>query len=754
MKPIDLHIDGMTCSACSSRIERVLSRIPGVSAEVSLLEHRARITGLSIDDAIAAVRRAGYDAQPLEPRQRASGHLASTTASAHPTGLLQRVDFRLWVSVVCLPIMLIEMVAMAVGAHGWIHPLLQFALATLMQTFVAWPFYKSALRAITSASPNMETLVSIGTLTAYIWSVFAILGVFSQAELHSGLYFETSVIVIAMVRIGQSLERHARGQALSAIAQLTQLDASPVEYLDENSGQWSERHPDQIAIGALIRINPNQAISLDAVITEGQTEVDESSMTGESMPAVRHVGDTIYAGCVNLSGIITAKVIAGFQQSRRAQIGEKMLSALSSRAPIGALADRVAAIFVPTVLLIAIVTAAVHLAIGNTTAQSISYAVAVLVVACPCALGLATPAAIAAGLARSAQLGWFFRSADALQRAAEIDHVVFDKTGTLTSGRPSLIAIADGDSPSDRASRRFQHYSLDLAAPASGPWPNWLAAACAAEQGIEHPLAGAMLSYAAGRFMPRCTAIRHQPGQGVMGEITQGPHQGKIIRIGKPQWLLPAQAPQDLEQLYADASAVDISIDDRWAGRVWVSDSLRTDATTAINRLHQLGLQATIISGDRTLAVKRVSDALGGVHFLAQQSPEDKARQCDQWQREGQHVAMVGDGINDASALAHAHLGVGMASGATLTVESADLTISAGSPILDTIYSLEIAKAVIRRVKENLAFAFIFNIAAIPLAASGLLAPAVAGGAMALSSVAVVSNAVRLLKWKKPSSIV
>lgn len=734
---IDLHIEGMTCSACSSRIERVLSRLPGVTAEVSLLEHRARITGLSLDDAIAAVRRAGYDARPLGPslaRQRPATGPHPLDQDHAPRGI---EVFRLIFSQVALAIMLIEMAGMLSGHHGWVPAPVQFALALVMQTVVAWPFYQSALRAARGGSANMETLISIGSLAAFFGSVSVMVGGLTQEQGHGALYFETSVIVIAMVRIGKTLEQRARGQALSAIEKLTRLDPAEIAVREPETGQWVQLPPEAIRQGRQIRLLPNQAISLDAVITEGDTEIDESSMTGESMPVVKHVGDTIYAGCTNLSGTITATVSCDFSQSRRAQLGEKMLSALASRAPIGALADRIAGVFVPTVLILAGLTFLGHLFFDQPTSAAISSAIAVLVVACPCALGLATPAAIAAGLARAAQMGWFFQNARALQQASRIHRVVFDKTGTLTSGRPFLIGFADSESGAEDSQEK--------------PWPDWLAAACAAEQGVEHPLAGSLLSYAAGRPMPSCSDVHYVAGGGVRARIESGPFAGKSIRVGSATWISPSTPPQSVLGRYADVSAVDVAIDGQWSGRVWISDRPRHDAADGLAGLKKMGIQVSIMSGDREAAVQRIAESLGGIEFLAQLGPEEKAARLDAWRQSGDGVAMVGDGLNDASAMAHADLGIAMASGATLTVKSADLTLSTAAPIRDCAASLALAKNVLRRVKENLAFAFVFNIAAIPMAALGMLSPVIAGSAMALSSAAVIGNAVRLLRWKRPA---
>lgn len=731
---LDLHIEGMTCAACSSRIEKVLNKMPGVKAEVSLLEHRARVSGCSIDDAIAAVRRAGYDAWPAKPREHSAAHPAASGIE----------KFRLWFSVGALVIMLFEMMGMLSGRHITVPVSWQWGLATVMQTVIAWPFYASALRALRSGGANMETLISIGTLSAYLWSVAMMMNGMRDVEsdmqlAHGALYFETSVIVLAMVRIGRHLESRARGRALRALSELMQIDQSPVLTLDESTNQWQLKFPESIAPNSLIRITPGQPISLDALITDGETEIDESSMTGESLPVAKGVGSTVYAGCLNLSEEITAKVLARFESSRRAMIGERILSALSSRAPIAALADRIASVFVPVVLVVAALTATGHVAVGAALSDAVSHAVAVLVVACPCALGLATPAAIAAGLARGAQLGWLFRSADALQRAAEVDHVVLDKTGTLTSGRPKLVAIAGSN-----ASGMLMHTDLE-SVPTEQPWPDWLAAASSAERGIEHPLAGALLSYVAGKPMPRCHDVHHQPGQGVSAVIADGPFAGQTITVGKPK---PQTAYPELESLHPDASAVDVLINSRWHGRLWVADSMRPDAQRAIAALNKAEINAMILSGDRESAVGRAARLLGGIKAKGAQTPEDKAAMLDQFKRDGRRVAMIGDGINDASAMAHAHLGIAMASGANITLQTADITVSSKTPLLGSVQSLMLARATIGHVKENLVFAFAFNIAAIPLAAFGLLSPTVAGSAMALSSAAVVANAARVLNWK------
>ncbi|MFZ9480284.1 MAG: heavy metal translocating P-type ATPase [Burkholderiaceae bacterium] len=726
MESFDLHIEGMTCAACSGRIENALNKLSGVHAEVSLLEHRARVTGTDIDTAIGAIRRTGYDAWPMHPR---SASAATVTRSTFHLTSRPIDQFRLWVSVIGLAVMTAEMVGMLIDHHGRIPLAWQWGLATLMQTVVAWPFYQHASRAARAGTAIMDTLVSIGTLTAYGWSCAA-LAQMGPITWLSGppaggltLYFETSIVVLAMVTIGRSIEQRARRHALDALSQLITLDTAPVEVRSGGTGQWQALLPNQVNVGDHVRIPPNTAIRLDCVITEGQTEVDESAMTGESQPVVKSIGLPLFEGCTNLAGTVIAQVSARFSDSRRAKIGERLLSALGSRAPIAALADKIAAIFVPAVLLLAFATWLGYWWWTGRAQTGMIHAVAVLVVACPCALGLATPAAIAAGLARSAQFGWLFRSAEALQRAANIDHVVFDKTGTLTSGRPKVLAISTDD-----------------------PWPLWLAAAASAERGVEHPLAGALLSHAAGRPMPDVTAVHVHPGLGVSATILDpGSARALSLRVGQPAWI--NQAPTTIAHLHPDASAVDVEMNGTWAGRIWLADTLRDDAPAAIDRLAHQGITSEILSGDREPAVQRIAQALAISTASGETSPEQKATCLDRYGAQGRHCAMVGDGINDASAMAHAHLGIAMGSGANLTLETADLTISSQRSLIGVADSLALAQSVMRRVKENLFFAFAFNTLAIPMAVTGKLSPAIAGAAMALSSSLVMINAARLRRW-------
>ncbi len=731
---IDLHIEGMTCAACSTRIERVLNKIPGVVAQVSLIEHRARISGLTVDDAIAAIRRAGYDAWPSKPTTQSPDAASMGTKTGRGLEL-----FRLWLSGFGLFVMGIEMVAMLQGRHGLVPIPFQWIIATLMQTIVAWPFYRSAWRALRSRSANMETLISIGSLAAYFWSVALWIGLVghdtTETAGHGIFYFESSVVVLAMVHIGKRLEQRARQQALDALAKLTEISTAPVSRWDSVLSNWQLIDPSMIQIGDRLRLQPGEAIHVDGLITEGTTDIDESSMTGESMPVSKSTGDSVYAGCINTSGTITIKATSRLDSSRRAQIGQRLLNALSSRAPIAALADRIAFWFVPAVLVIALVSGLAHFLLGSSFSTALGITVAVLVVACPCALGLATPAAIASGLARATHFGWLFKSAEALERAAKIDYVVFDKTGTLTSGRPVVIALFDPQTGLTRVTAQ------------NSPWPDWLAAAAAAERGIEHPLAGALLSYAAGRPMPAIRASEQIPGKGVTATLDQSAeHQ---VMVGSPDWIASLYAGS-APDVFPDAMAIDVVVNQQWQGRCWIADHLRADAAEGVAQLRDRHVSVEILSGDRDASVARIADELGGIPYVAKATPELKSERLDHHRDSGRHVAMVGDGFNDATAMAHATLGIAMANGARLTLETADLTMTSRTPVLAAAQSLLFAKTVMRRVRENLGFAFGFNLLAIPLAMTGLLSPSIAATAMALSSTAVMTNAARLLRWAPP----
>ena len=790
---IDLQIEGMTCAGCVARVAKAVEKIPGARAEVSLLEHRARIYGADLDAAVGAIRRAGYAASPFAPTQpppRVGPHaraslrddtipgeiLCGDTALAQEGAAVQSVGpegttpshltvggiaaLPTVVAVIALIVMVFEMGAMIIGspelsegadalrgtqaathgAHGLVPLAIQALLATIMQLWIGAPIAYTGLRSVAHGRASMETLILLGTGTAYLWSMAVWLG-----GDPGPVYFEASVVVIGMLHLGQKLQARAQARTLAALAPFLQEPVVTALRLQDTEATLAAIQPDrvsaipasQLRAGDRIWVGPDSRLPCDGRILEGSSEFDEAGLTGESLPAARGVGDRLVGGAMNLLAPIILQVEGNPEDWRHARLREQMQSALASRAPIAAWADRVAAVFVPFVAITAALNLVGQSLWGPGFAIALERTIALLVIACPCALGLATPMAVATGLARAAQHGWLFRSATSLQRAAELTQLVFDKTGTLTEGRPRLVGIASAA----MAPRPVQ----------AEDFPDWLALATAAQEGNPHPIAGAFWSHAAGRPTPALAAPPEVSlGLGVEAMAAQG-----HVLVGRSTWVAGflgerqdtiSPGPQDSQ--WPGASEIDVAVNGQWAGRLWAADALKADAAEAIAALRAQGLRVSLLSGDRVEAVTPIAHALGfeEAQALASQHPEEKATQLRQWQLAGQSVGMVGDGMNDVAAMAQADLAIALSAGASLTLKTADVTLTNSQKLLAVPEMLAFAKRVKRRIMENLVFAFGFNLLALPMAAMGLLPPALAGAAMALSSLAVVTNALRLLK--------
>lgn len=773
---LDLLIEGMTCAGCVARVVKAIEKIPGAQAEVSLIEHRARVTGTDLEAAVAAVRRAGYAASPassvsptntpdgISPRAPGIGDLAGTVPTPTRASPISEKGF--WqdswesrVAALALAIMLVEMGGMAVGAgHGLVPLWLQAVLASLLQFWIGAPIARRGIRSVLVGRASMETLILLGTATAYLWSMGVWLGphflpLFSVASsslsaLGQGpIYFEASVVVLAMMHLGQQLQARAQARTLAALAPFLEEASSPVVRLgpqQPNLASVLSEPPERLEActaqalrnGDRVWLAAGLAVPCDGVILEGSSEFDEAGLTGESLPVTKGVGDRVIGGTRNISEAIIVRVDGDPDQWRQSQLRDQMLSALASRAPIAEWADKVAAVFVPIVALLAVTNLGAQSFWGPGFAVALERSIALLVIACPCALGLATPMAIATGLARGAQRGWLFRNAASLQKAAELQRVVFDKTGTLTEGRPRLVGIT--------ASNRSPRTIL------KEDFPPWLAAAVTAQDGNPHPLAGAFWSHAAGRPIPLASMEPVVlPGQGVIAQTTAGE-----VFVGKPAWVaqqLNEEAPPNPgadTSPWRSASQIDVAIDGVWQGRVWAQDTLKADAPETISRLAGLGIASALLSGDHEEAVKAAAASIGIAPTAVAwgQSPEDKAQRLKAWQSQAEKTAMVGDGVNDLAAMAQADLAIALSAGASITLRTADITLTNSQRLLSVAELIVFCKKVRQRIIENLAFAFGFNVLALPLAASGSLSPAIAGAAMALSSVAVVSNALRLLK--------
>ena len=713
---INLQIDGMTCQACASRIEKVLNKKDFVAnASVNFAGETAQV---EYDDA---------QTTPEELMQiiQKTGYQAALKTSALPemqpeNANLWRSHWRTWLLLILAAPFMLGMVGMLFGVHTLMPPAwLQIALASIVQLWLAIPFYKSAIASVRGGLANMDVLVSIGTLAIYLYSI----GMMLAGHPVHHVYFEAGVMVIAFVSLGKFLEERTKRGSLNSLGLMMQLTPRQVTVLRGN--QWQPEKLENVQIGDTLRAVQGERIAADGVVLSGEAWADESHLTGESQPVYKTAGSKVLAGSI-LSGSVDYRAE---QLGSNTLLGD-MMNALSdaqgSKAPIARLADKVAAVFVPTVLSIAALTfIATWLFTGSAT-KALVHAVAVLVVACPCALGLATPAAIMAGMGVAVRHGVWFKNAAAMEQAGHIDTVVLDKTGTLTQGKPDIAAIWTAPNISE---------------------DTLLQAAAAVEQHAAHPLAKAIVSHAAERgiAIPTATQPETEAGAGLQAQV-----EGiGLVKVGKPDFTnfrLPETITDDIWQI---ASLVAVSINGAAAGAFALADPLKADSAEAIKRLHAHGIHVYILSGDNAATVSHIAAQLGiaSSHAHGNQSPRSKADFIAQLKAQGRSVAMVGDGINDAPALALADVGFAVRGSTDIAEHSADAVLVRQSvnQLADGIF---IARETLKNIKQNLFFAFIYNILGIPLAAFGLLTPVIAGAMMAMSSVSVLGNALRLKKFQ------
>ena len=729
---INLQIDGMTCQACASRIEKVLNKKDFVAnASVNFAGETAQV---EYDDA---------QTTPEELMQiiQKTGYQAAIKTTALPemqpeNANLWRNHWRTWLLLALAAPFMLGMAGMLFGSHALILPAwLQIALASIVQLWLAVPFYKSAIASVRGGLANMDVLVSIGTLAIYLYSI----GMMLAGHPVHHVYFEAGVMVIAFVSLGKFLEERTKRGSLNSLGLMMQLTPRQVTVL--RGTQWQPEKLENVQIGDTLRAVQGERIAADGVVLSGEAWADESHLTGESQPVYKTIGSKVLAGSI-LSGSVDYRAE---QLGSNTLLGD-MMNALSdaqgSKAPIARLADKVAAVFVPTVLSIAALTfIATWLFTGSAT-KALVHAVAVLVVACPCALGLATPAAIMAGMGVAVRHGVWFKNATAMEQAGHIDTVVLDKTGTLTQGKPDIAAI--WTAPNISEDTLFQ-------------------AAAAVEQHAAHPLAKAIVSHAAERgiAIPTATQPETEAGAGLQAQV-----EGiGLVKVGKPDFAnldvhaiwgdgQPENEQSELRQNNADdiwqiASLVAVSINGEAAGAFALADPLKPDSAEAIARLHAHGISVYILSGDNAATVSHIANALGidAAHAHGNQSPRSKADFIARLKAQGRSVAMVGDGINDAPALALADVGFAVRGSTDIAEHSADAVLVRQSvnQLADGIF---IARETLKNIKQNLFFAFIYNILGIPLAAFGLLTPVIAGAMMAMSSVSVLGNALRLKKFQ------
>ena len=710
---VRFQIEGMTCQACASRIEKVLNKKDFVeSAGVNFASEEAQVvfddSQTSAADIAKIIEKTGYGA-----KEKTEDALPPPEETAH-------VSWRLWLLLAINIPFLIGMAGMMIGRHDWmIPPIWQFALASVVQLWLAVPFYKSAWASIKGGLANMDVLVTIGTVSIYLYSVYMLF--FSPHAAHgmAHVYFEAGVMVIGFVSLGKFLEHRTKKSSLNSLGLLLKL--TPTQVNVQRNGEWKQLPIDQVQIGDLIRANHGERIAADGIIESGSGWADESHLTGESNPEEKKAGGKVLAGALMTEGSVVYRATQLGSQTLLGDMMNALSEAQGSKAPIARVADKAAAVFVPTVVGIALLTFIVTWLIKSDWTVALMHAVAVLVIACPCALGLATPAAIMVGMGKAVKHGIWFKDAAAMEEAAHVDAVVLDKTGTLTEGKPQVAAV--------------------YCVPDSGFDEDALyRIAAAVEQNAAHPLARAIVSAAQARGLDIPTAKDAQTvvGAGITAEV-EGVG---LVKAGKAEFA-ELNLPKFSDGVWDIASIVAVSVDNKPIGAFALADALKADTAEAIGRLKKHNIDVYIMSGDNQGTVEYVAKQLGIAHAFGNMSPRNKAAEVQKLKAAGKTVAMVGDGINDAPALAAANVSFAMKGGADVAEHTASATLMQHS-VNQLADALLVSQATLKNIKQNLFFAFFYNILGIPLAALGFLNPIIAGAAMAASSVSVLSNALRL----------
>ena len=715
---VRFQIEGMTCQACASRIEKVLNKKNFVeSAGVNFASEEAQVvfddSQTSAADIAKIIEKTGYGA-----KEKTEDALPQPEETAH-------VSWRLWLLFAINIPFLIGMAGMMLGRHDWmLPPLWQFALASVVQLWLAVPFYKSAWASIKGGLANMDVLVTIGTVSIYLYSVYMLF--FSPHAAHgmAHVYFEAGVMVIGFVSLGKFLEHRTKKSSLNSLGLLLKL--TPTQVNVQRDGEWKQLPIDQVQIGDLIRANHGERIAADGIIESGSGWADESHLTGESNPEEKKAGGKVLAGALMTEGSVVYRATQLGSQTLLGDMMNALSEAQGSKAPIARVADKAAAVFVPAVVGIALLTFIATWLVKGDWTVALMHAVAVLVIACPCALGLATPAAIMVGMGKAVKHGIWFKDAAAMEEAAHVDAVVLDKTGTLTEGRPQVAAV--------------------YCVPDSGFDEDALyRIAAAVEQNAAHPLARAIVSAAQARGLeiPAAQNAQTVVGAGITAEV-EGVG---LVKAGKAEFA-ELKLPESLsDDVWRIASIVAVSVNGKPIGAFALADALKADTAEAIGRLKKHGIDVYIMSGDNQGTVEYVAKQLGIAHAFGNMSPRDKAAEVQKLKTAGKTVAMVGDGINDAPALAAANVSFAMKGGADVAEHTASATLMQHS-VNQLADALLVSQATLKNIKQNLFFAFFYNILGIPLAALGFLNPVIAGAAMAASSVSVLGNALRLKRVK------
>jgi copper-transporting P-type ATPase V len=715
-------VKGMTCAACARRVERTLAGHPGVSsAGVNFALEKATVQAtdeVTQEDLMRAVENVGYELAP-EPTQAEADH-AHGIDLAHEGELTDAARRRFLIAAAfTVPLAILGM-ALSMDFRmdnpwvGWI----QLLLVSPVLFYAGAPFFTSAWANAKRAATNMDTLVALGTLAAYGFSVYQLL-----SGAYADLYFETAGIIITLLLLGKYFEHRSKSRASQAIKSLMEIGAKEANVL-RNGVEVSVPIGD-VQSGDLMRVRPGEKIPTDGVVRDGSTSVDESMLTGEPVPADKSEGDPVFGATFNTSGSVIVEATRVGGQTAIAQIAKLIEAAQMRKAPIERLADRFAGIFVPIVLVLSLLTLGAWLATDHSFEDGLLATVAVLIIACPCAMGLATPTAVMVGTGRGAQLGIVIKGGDVLERSGAIDAVIFDKTGTITKGEMTLTNVI-ADEIEEREVLRL---------------------AASVEALSEHPIARAIVDGARSRGVDpdRVESFESTTGLGV--RATVGGRAVSVGRTGPDAIATPGPLTERATKLIDEGETVVwITVEDRVAGALSVADTLKPGAREAVQRVHRLGLETLLLTGDNERTAQAIARQTDIQRVLAEVRPGDKVAEVRALQSSGKRVAMVGDGINDAPALAQADLGIAIGTGADVAIEAADLTLMSGDPRLVPT-SIDLSRRTLRTIKQNLFWAFAYNIAAIPLAVLGLLNPMIAALAMALSSVSVVSNALRLRRF-------
>jgi len=725
---VDLDLSGMTCAACAARIEKKLNRLDGAQATVNYATERASVAFdpnlLAPSDLIAAVESIGYGATAPLP----IGEVAVAAVDDRIDPLVQRL---IVAGVLGAPVLLLSMIT-ALQFRNW--QWLCFTLATPVATWAAWPFHRSAWRNLRQAEASMDTLVSVGVGAAYLWSAYALfftsagdnsmtmdMSLVSSVGSSAHLYLEVASTTVALILAGRYFESRAKRRAGGALRALLERGVFEADVITD--GQERRVAVGDLRVGDRFVVRPGERIATDGIVDEGASSVDTSLITGESLPRDVAVGDSVTGATINVSGRLIVRVTRVGADTTLSQMARLVESAQSGKAPVQRLADRVAGVFVPVVIAIAVGTLGFWFARTGSFSEAMGPAMAVLIIACPCALGLATPTALLVGTGRGAQMGVLIKGPEVLESTRRVDTVVLDKTGTITSGAMQVVAVESVPTVDDTTVLRY---------------------AAAVEAASEHPIARSIVQHARslGLTIPPVTGFTNEPGVGAHG----------LVDLGDGAGVMPVsvrRAGPAMGDRLGAATVVEVAVDGRVLGRMALADTVKDNSRAGIAALRALGLRPVLLTGDNASIAAAVAAEVGidAADVFAEVMPAGKVAAVRALQAEGRVVAMVGDGVNDAAALAQADLGIAMGTGTDVAIEASDLTLMRAE-IPAVVDAVRLSRRTLATIKGNLFWAFAYNVAAVPVAASGRLSPVVASAAMALSSVFVVTNSLRLRRFR------